>query len=342
MFNHNPFHGGKIAKAATQSAVVLTLLLAPIIFGAQAEATTNNPDSTPTASAIHINRNLINTGDELIFGEINIPYKTPPDDSADKTYILRILSADKNTEYGYALLYSYFTRGYNYNVFAFYFDPAHAPTWNVELYLRISQNPAYFSSPVNTDIDIPTTDYTTLTDPADNQTELAQKLVPIVDEIGNRSGLELLTVSGGYTILNGQGELFMRGAINGIQMMAPDLFLVQNLALDYTNATWNTTQFDTYENRFNGTWVGDDVTATGEQFGMPPTMIMSFIFTLPLALGAVVFTSIKFKHTDPGLMVVALLLIMSVQMGFLPKAVFASIYQACGIYVAYLWFYARS
>ena len=342
MFDCHSSNRRGIAKAALKLTAILFILLAPLIFNEPAQATTTDPDSTPSATNIHINRNVIENGDEVIYGEINIPYATPPDDNVDQTFVLRIMDSTKTTEYGYSLLYSYFTKGYNRNVFAFYFTPAHAPTWNTRLILRISESPGYFSTPINTDIDIPTSDYTTLNTVTDNQIEFAKKLIPIIDDIGSKNNVALLTVSGSYNVLNGVGELYMRGAVPGIELMAPNLFLVQNLDLNYTDTPWTTTQFDTYESRFAGTWVGDDMDATSTQVGMPGTMIMGFIITLPLCLGSVIFTSWKFKHTDPGLMVCALFLLMTVQMGWLPKAVFATVYQACGIYIAYLWFYARS
>ncbi len=342
MFNSHSSNRREIAKAALKLGVIIFILLAPLVFSRQAQAATTNPDSTPSAYAIHINRNLIAPGDEIIYGEINIPYATPLSDSVDQTFVLRIMNSTQTSEYGYSLLYSYFTNGYNKNVLAFYFTAAQAPAWGSELTLRISENPAYFSSPINTDIDIPVSDYTTLTSAVDNQIDLAGKLIPIIETIGNANSTALLTASGNYDVLNGAGEILMRGAIPGIDLMAPNLFLVQNLNLNYTNTTWTTAQFDSYESRFGGTWVGDDMNATSTQLGMPTTMIMTLLVTLPLCLGVIVASSIKLRHTDPGLMCCALFMLMSVQMGWLPKAVFASIYQLCGIYIAYLWFYARS
>jgi hypothetical protein len=342
MSNYHSSNRRKIATATLKLAAIIFIFLAPFVFSGQTQAATTDPDSTPSAYDIHINRNLIATGDELIYGEINIPCASPPADTADQTFVLRILDSTKTHEYGYSLLYNYFTNGYNKNLLAFYFTAAAAPTWGSELTLRISENPSYYSSPLNTDTDVPASDYTTLTATPDNQTDLAGKLVPIIQDIGNANSTALLTVSGSYDVLDGAGEILMRGAIPGIELMAPNLFLVQNLNLDYTNSTWTTAQFDSYEDRFTGTWVGDDMNATATQFGMPTTMIMSFLVTLPLCLGAIVASSIKLRHTDPGLMCCALFMLMTVQMGWLPKAVFATIYQLCGIYIAYLWFYARS
>ena len=342
MFDYHSYDCRGIAKAAIKLAVIIFIFLAPFILDNPGQAATTDPDSTPSASNIWIDRNLIVNGDMVVYGEINIPYANPLTVTADKTFVLRIMNSSKTTEYGYSLLYPYFTSGYNKNIFAFYFDAAHASSWASELTLRISENPSYFSNPINTDIDVPATNYTSLTNATDNQTEMAQKLIPIIEDIQNVTNTALLSVSGSYDVLDGVGEIYMRGAIPGIELMAPNIFLVQNLDLNYSNNTWTTANFDAYEARFNNTWVGNDMTATGNQFGMPATMIMTFFVTLPLCLGAIVASSMKLRHTDPGLMVCALFMLMTVQMGWLPKAVFASIFQACGIYVAYLWFYARS
>lgn len=343
MREKNSFDRRALTNAAIKlAALILFALLGPILLSAGSvnADTISNPDSDCTTSNIHVNRNLVNTGDMLVTGQYKLPYASPPSIGADKTFLFELVDTDGTTVLGYNAPYVYFDNGYNDGIFSLYFDSGHTPTWGVSYIVRIAENPTQFDTPQHWDFVIPSNAYSVLTDQNGNQADLTGQCITMAQNlqaIYNISG-GLVTTSNG-TVLTTVGEDYFRGAISSLQAMAPKLFLVQNLPVDLTSTNWTTTQFDTYENRWNGTWVGTDINATSTQWGMTPGLVMSMMFTAPLCLGAVVFSSIKFRKTDPGFVTLALFLIMAVIMGFVPKAIFASVYQLLGIYVAYLLFF---
>jgi hypothetical protein len=116
---------------------------------------------------------------------------------------------------------------------------------------------------------------------------------------------------------------------------------VQIADVDVTPRTWTTAQFDTYATRFDSDFIGQSTNATANQFGLTPGAVMALIFALPICVGVVVVTSIKWQRAEPGLIVASLVLLCLACMGWVPMGVFASLFQAMGIYVSYLWFYSR-
>ncbi len=312
--------------------IALTLLLGQVTI---VLATIDPPSDTPVVSQIKANRNLLASGDELIYGEYSIPYTIPPDEyGADETYILRLL--DDSTEIAQVVPYVLVDNGYNKGVFSFYLTDN--STWGEELTIRISQNPAHFTTPLSYDYQIPLTAYTTATSQESNQTLLAINVLASAGRMQSYYTGYTFKESGaaGTVLANPTGETYFRGAIFGIQIMAPNLFLVQTLEIDTTDSSWTTDKFDEYGERFDETWVGGNVTATGTEFGMTPSALMGFIFILPLCIGAIIVSAIKFRKPEPGLMAAALFLIMGALMSWFPMALFASIYQLCGIYLAWV------
>ena len=153
----------------------------------------------------------------------------------------------------------------------------------------------------------------------------------------------LLESSVGGTVLSDPtGETYFRGAIYGIQAMAPSLFLVQSLTWDTDDRDWETTEFDDYGTRFTGTFIGTAADNTSTTFGLETPMFMGLIFALPVIIGAVVVSSIKFKKAEPGFLVSSLVLILVALMGWIEIALFALVFQLMAMYIGYLWFYSRT
>ena len=102
-----------------------------------------HPDSNPTIDEIHINRNLIETGDVLIYALYNIPYASTPDERVDQLFVFRLMDTDGVTELGRNEAYAYVNRGYGQGVISFYFDASDASTWGQAYYIRISEKPGF-------------------------------------------------------------------------------------------------------------------------------------------------------------------------------------------------------
>ena len=301
----------------------------------------SSPDSTPILSNIHANRNLAETGDVLIYGEIDIPYATPPSVSATEAFTLCLM--DGTDEIGCTPLFTYMDNGYNEGVFGFYFTAADNLTWGQAYIIRILENPAHFATPTHTDYEIDEAVYTAATTQDDNQQQLAINILSAASrlEVVHTSYDFIDTTGGGTVLASPDGETYFREAIYGLQLMAPTLFDVQQLIIDTSGMTWTTDQFDEYEVRFDPTWVGATENATATQFGITPGMVGGMLFVFPLCIGAIILSSIKYRRIEPGLVVAFLFLIMGAVMGWMPQALFATLYQTSGIYLAYVIFYSR-
>ena len=328
--------GKKPLALAVIMAIVATLLL-PVALLAIAQ-----PDSSPSLSNIKANRNLIEIDDRLIYGDYNIPYASPPSDfGADETYIFNLLNGD--TLLGSITPFAMLDNGYNKGVFAFYFPASVNLTWGEAYTIRIIQNPIHFDAPETFDTIISSSAYTSATSQAINQSQLTINLISAAErlEAYYTNDTFLDTAVGGTVLSSPTGETYFRGVIYGVQAMAPSLFLVQTLDLYTTDREWTTEQFDTYGERFEGNWVGTAENATANQFGVSGSMIMGMLIILPLCVGFVIVSSMKFHRAEPGFLVSALLITMGALMGWISAAAFALVYQLSAIYLAYVWFYAR-
>lgn len=302
-----------------------------------------SPTSTPTITNIKANRNLLELGDSLIYGDYDIPYPSAslPDESATDTFIFRLL--DGGDEIGEIVPYALIDKGYNNGVFSFYFSASDNLDWGQAYTIRISENPSYFTTPASFDYVMPSSAWSILTDQEANQLELAINILNAANRLHTAySAYSFTEFQPSGTVLSEPiGTTYFRGAIYGIQAMAPSLFLVQILQNPSTSANYTTAQFDLYRQRFSTTWVGASENATANQFGITPTMVLGMLFIFPLCIGSIILSSMKFHQAEPGFVTCAILLILGALMGWIPAAVFASTYQALGIYIAYVWFYAR-
>lgn len=301
------------------------------------------PDSDPSVSNIHANTYLIEDGDVLIYGDLEIPYAVPPDTPADDAFIIRLIDTDNTTELAAIRPFVFFDNGYNKNMFAFYSDNI---TWGEAYIIRISQNPAVFTASANsTDYVMPLSAYTESTDHETNQIELAINIIAAANRLEQYyTDYTLLEASAGGTVLSSPtGETYFRGTIYGIQAMAPTLFLVQRANLDMTPRAWTTEQFDTYRDRFEGSFIGASANATATQFGMDRAdVVMALVFAMPVSVGAIVVASIKWRRTEPGVIFACVVLITCALMGWVPMALFAVVFQVLGVYIAWVWFGSRS
>ncbi len=332
--------------------IIAIILLYLFSFTLPALAVTpSNPSSTPTIdpTKITIHRNLISSGDMLITALYNIPYTTLPTSvdpnwTADKTFIFRLIHTDNVTELGNITPYPYsiFAGGYREGVLSFYFSPTAAPAWGGAYTLRISENPALFTTPLFWDTVIPTTSYTPLTDRIDNQRDLADGIISLARSLATTYSVTLISTSGGVSVLNvPNGETYFRAVIYGLDALAPTVVFKQEILLDYSPTAYLTTQFDTYATTFNGTWVGTAQTATATQFGLAGQLVTSLPILL-ICFGFILLSSLLVRKMEPGWVISCLILIMGSLLGWVPLALFAIIYQTMAIYLAWIWYGSRS
>jgi len=234
-------------------------LLAIILYAVPAYAFIDSPDSTPTIESKKAYRNILETGDMLIIVYANIPYSSEPEIAVDDAFIWRVRDGD--TLLGCAVGYPYNSNGYGYNVYAFYFSADDAPTWGEAYTLRLSGTPYAFEDIPEYNFTLQGNDYSNLTDSDDVKAELASDILTIATDLDNKWALEtgyslLLEVETG-TVLSIYGEAFFRGAVYGIQALAPSLFRLQYLDMDAEDREWSETYINELEAQWNETWVGD-------------------------------------------------------------------------------------
>lgn len=317
-----------------------------VLFNAVPVMATVQPLSTPTIVSIHANRNLLVTGDVLFYGDYDIPYNSTalPTELAATTYAFSLF--ENTTEIGGITPYSYgenFDKGYNHGVFGLYFEDE--ITWGNTYFIRLSQSPAYFTTPLSWDFPITTSAYTVANDTAANQDELTSLIIEAAQRMETYYENTTMVEPGpSRTVLTSPvGENYFKGAIPGLLSMAPNLFYVQAAAggTDLTPHTWTTAQFDTYAGRFNGTWVGNDTAAIAGEFGVLPSEMMGLMFISPLAIGMVIFSAIRLRKVEAGYICACLVIIMGGLLGWFPAAIESSLLQLAGIYCAYVIFYSR-
>ena len=323
--------------------VILILGTFSMVFALPVKAT-GEPGSTPTITNIKANTGLIQTGDVLIYGELDIPYAIPPDEPANQAYNIRLIDTDGVTLLGSLTPYVLFDNGYNEGAFGFYFSADDGFTVNETYIIRITQSPSHFVSPQSWSYEMTMAGWTTKGTQEENQTELAINIIAIAQHLeAAHEDYTMLDASAGGTVLSAPtGETYFRGAIYGIQIMAPSLFLVQVLSYDQEDRLWTTDKFDEYQDRFSGEWIGESTANVSAEFGFTGTALMGIIYLLPISVVSVIISTIKFRKAEPGFLVAALVMIPCVLLGWFSTPLFALIYQLLAIYIGYLWFYSRS
>lgn len=242
--------------------ILVILLLSGGIFaflpGGKVYAEQGQPDGYPSAE-FHVYRNLLETGDFLLFIYANIPYTSTPDALVNEAFIWRLIDTDGVTELGQTVGYPFNDNGYGYNVYSMYFPAADNLTWGAAYNVRLSENPAVFTSPTFFDYVISPADYTAFTATADVQTELASRILITAADLDVRWGLTtsttLLNELETGTILSMNGQAFFRGAIYGIQGLAPGVFEFIVGQIDADPRTWDTAFADNLSTQYAGTWV---------------------------------------------------------------------------------------
>lgn len=139
-----------------------------------------------------------------------------------------MFDTDGTTEIDQASGYPYNDNGFNYNVVSWYFSADDAPTWGENYYIRLSGLPGMFDETVTYNYQIADDDYSELTDTDDVQVAVSDLIIDIAEDLNIEWELEssdyLTAASEIKTVLSVRGETFFRGAIYGIQSLAPYAF----------------------------------------------------------------------------------------------------------------------
>lgn len=326
-----------------------SLLLALLAIGLLATpvyADTADPDDTPTIVSINAYRNLIETGDMLIVIYANIPYSSTPSTPVTDTFIWRLIDTDGTTELGSTIGSNYNDDGYGYNVYSLYFSASTFTSlgiiWETVYTIRLSGNPAVFDTPPTYNFTLNADDYSTQTAQAAVQTELAARVILTAEDLETKWGLTaaelLLTQSESGTVLSTFGEAFFRGAIFGLQAMAPTAFSVVIRVLDIVDRAWTDGYSDNLTNQWTGTWVETAQNAGQTLFGTSYDLL-SIIMLLAMAGGLVVGNVMVTGDAWNGLIDVALISVVFSRLGMIPLGFVILIAAGFWFYIgAKIWF----
>ena len=215
----------------------------------------SNPDSTPTVEDIWAWRNVLETGDMFVMLVENTPYATTPTDyTYAESFIWRFM--DGTDDIGQAVGYGYNDDGYGYNVIGFYWDASDAPAWAGSYTLKLSGNPSAFDTPPEYNFPISSAAYSALTDTDEVKADIAETIISVADDFYSYWGLSSLTTllseTETGTVLSLYGQAFFRGAIYGIQGMAPAAFPITISSFTITDRTWTDAYVTTLEAQHAG------------------------------------------------------------------------------------------
>lgn len=270
--------------------IFVTALFFVVVPPGRALADQANPDSVPTMTA-NVYRNLLETGDQLYIFYANIPYGTVPDALVTEAFLWNLIDTDGSTVIGSAIGTAFNDSGYGYNVYSMYFSAADAPTWNQAYTARLSGNPTIFDTPPIYNFELDSGDFSALTATASVQDELALRILVIAEDLYNRWGLTalntLILAQETGTVLSLRGETFFRGAIFGLQAMAPSVFQIGVGTITATDREWDTAYTENISTQHAGTFVETAQTAGADMFNKGYDLL-SIIFMSVLVVAVVI------------------------------------------------------
>ena len=193
----------------------------------------------------------------------NIPYALLPDTPVSETFIWQFMSTDNVTEFGSTVGTNYNDDGYGFNLYSIYLSADNVTSfpivWGTPYTMRLSGNPAVFDTPPIYNFTINVAQYSTENVTADVKTELATRILTLAGDLDNKWGLlgtnSLLTQNETATVLSIYGEAFFRGAIPGLQAMAPSVFSVIIRVIDIDDREWNPEFSENVTGQWAGTWI---------------------------------------------------------------------------------------
>ena len=329
----------RFIKNLARIALALILLATWFIWATPIHATLSNPTSL-SLSDIHVNRNLVQSGDMLIYFSYNIAYSSIPTTvPASNSFIFRLY--DGTTEIGRNVPYAYNDAGYGYGISAIYFNASNAPAWNGTYTLSLEGNPIQFTSPMSYSIALSTANYTTLTSVADNQEDVRSNIVTMIQELEVQWNHTLLTQSSSVTYLATAGAGYLVYAIPNIKNIAPKLFSASILYPDFTTRNYTTNNLSAqYRERYNGTFIGNFTSGLGSLFGTGASFAGG-VLVLILCVACIIFTAVKMGSALPGFIGAILCQLMCYLMGWLAPGFMGIIGFFFVIYIGYWWFFLR-
>lgn len=275
--------------------IISLIILLSLLFTLPALAI-SLPDSAPSIDGLEIYRNVLEADDMFIFFKEKTPY-TAPTTTMDysQAYVWQLYDTTDTTELARAVGYDYAYYGYNENIIGFYFSAADAPAWGAAYFLKLTGTPAAFGTPPTYQFPIEASDYSSLTDQDDVQVAISNQVIEWAEDLNTDWSLastDYLTVSASTgQALSLEGETFFRGAIYGIQSLAPYCFQLQTMDVTSTDRTWTDNYTTNLGNMYSGTYLQDAIDAgnTGLGSGYNLFGLLGLLAMLVILIGACIY-----------------------------------------------------
>jgi hypothetical protein len=329
------------------AALVIALAAVLVIAAVPTFAATLPPDSDPEILSMKVYRNLRETGDWLVVIYANIPYATPPDDPVTEVYLWQLIDTDGATVLGSTVGFAYVSSGYGYNVYSLYFSADASLEWQPDppYTLTLKGNPlAGFADPPLYNYTITNEDYTLFSLPDDVRTELAADVLAIADDLHEKWGLtdtSLVNEDETGRTLSIYGQSFFRGAIYGIQALAPALFPLAVRDITLEDRAWDEAYSAALEEQYHATWVDSARAAGAALFGTGFDMVSLIILLVGFAGVVIANICLTGDHWN-GLVDGMFLMVIAAKISLYPLGYLGLINGMCYIYIgARLWGFAR-
>ena len=243
--------------------------------------------ASPTSVSVScfVYRNLLETNDFFMLVDYDIDYSGGyPTVPASNAFTFRLFDPTGTTEIADALPYVFTTattgftgtNGYGMGVIAYYFSAATAPAWDDNYIIKVSGNPAELT--FSGDYEISTSAYDSGSNAA---IDLAAQLRSVGTSLSTQWDVPLLSDTSSTSVFTADGEGYFRNAIPGVQSLAPNIFEdVSQESPDTTEASsYNTDLSNTYQHRFDNSWVHTSLAAGADMFHIPLSLFVG-IFAL--------------------------------------------------------------
>jgi hypothetical protein len=336
---------GRQVKSATRKASLVTLgfvvaLLATGLFLSPAWA-----DDPPTPTNLQFEsveafHHVIEEDDFALIFHFNIHYETEqPEEPANELFTFRLLDVDGVGHLGAIVPYTYYNDGYDQGCSAFYFSADDAPAWGQSYIVRISGNPEYFSSPPLVSRTLALSDYSSFDTQEENQQQLGEYVIEIARELEINWSTTLTSVGDEGSILNTDGEEYFKGAITGLQAMAPQIFSIRTTSPEYDETEWEEAKRTEYEERFLDSWPGKAIQAIANLFNVKYNVVTGVgIFFAIIAVAGL--CQWRFGNVKPAPIVGICFTIAGTVSGWWSPAILAimTIFIG-GLFLGYVWIF---
>jgi len=301
----------KVKRLALTAVMVAIAFLA---FASPALAYLEPPTGAMTIPSVRVFKDTVAPGDVAMIFEYNIPYSTSyPTTSASLSIAFRCYSPDGATLLNTATPYNFTlfeNNGYGHGVGLFYFPASANLYWGQAYKLNIQQLPLLYNPASSISYQLTSADYSSATLQVDSQDDVYNYILGICDAFkGYYPAVGLKSILETTIVLSQYGEAYFRGAVPGIQLICPQLFLVQTYIPEIIPVQEYTMELgEQYSQKLVGTDIERGAGRLGNYFGVGAYFVLAVV-TFGLALGASIWAARKGWGIEPGFIIATVIVI---------------------------------